>query len=70
MIPDAVFAGGQVERFKGLVHAVMFALATTMWGYNVAAWLARREAHLRTNVVLYAALMGYELRQVARHLRD
>jgi hypothetical protein len=37
--------------------------------YNAAAWLRRRDAHLAVNALLYAALVAWEQKHVAHHLR-
>jgi hypothetical protein len=38
-----------------------------MSAYNLAAWLYRREPHLRTNALLYAAFVGWEVSQTRHH---
>jgi hypothetical protein len=60
---------GQCEPLKAGVHGSALALAAVMGLYNAAAWLRRRDAHLAINAVLYAALVAWEQKHVAHHLR-
>ena len=59
---------GEHETVKAGAHGLLGALAAVCLAYNVAAWVTRRERHLAINAVIYAALVGLEVRQVARHL--
>ncbi len=59
---------GSCEGLKAGVHATALGLAILMGVYNSAAWLRRRETHNGVNVVLYAALSAWELKQVAHHV--
>ena len=60
---------GECEPLKAGVHGSALALAAVMGLYNAAAWLRRRDAHLAVNAVLYAALVAWEQKHVAHHLR-
>ena len=63
-----VLKQGTSEGLKAGVHATALGLAVVMGAYNAAAWMRRREPHLAVNAVLYAVLMAWEQKQVARHL--
>lgn len=69
MTEDRLFQEGALEWYKAFVHMAMLGLSVTCVGYNVGAWLARRERHLAVNAVVYGFLAAYEARQIARHLR-
>jgi hypothetical protein len=60
---------GECEPLKAGVHGSALALAAVMGLYNAAAWLRRRDAHLAINAVLYAALVAWEQKHLAHHLR-
>jgi hypothetical protein len=56
------------EGLKGALHLAGLGLGLLFLGYNAAAWVVRREAHLRTNTMLYAAYVGFEFTCVTGHL--
>lgn len=58
------------ERTKLIVHAALGACALVCAGYNVCAWLRRRQGHLARNGVVYSALTIYEVAKVRHHLGD
>jgi len=60
---------GECETLKAGVHGSALAIVAVMGLYNAAAWLRRRDAHLAVNAVLYAALVAWEQKHVAHHLR-
>ena len=60
---------GECEPLKAGVHGSALALAAVMGLYNAAAWLRRRDTHLAVNAVLYVALVAWEQKHVAHHLR-
>ena len=60
---------GECETLKAGVHGSALALVAVMGLYNAAAWLRRRDVHLAVNAVLYAALVAWEQKHVAHHLR-
>jgi hypothetical protein len=60
---------GECETLKAGVHGSALALVAVMGLYNAAAWLRRRDGHLAVNAVLYAALVAWEQKHVAHHLR-
>ena len=60
---------GECETLKAGVHGSALAIVAVMGVYNAAAWLRRRDAHLAVNAVLYAALVAWEQKHVAHHLR-
>lgn len=60
---------GEQEEVKGAVHAAAGTLALVMAAYNATAWCYRHQAHLGANAVIYAAVVGWEIRQTLRHLR-
>ena len=62
-------SSGSREAVKGGVHGAACAIAAVMAAYNFAAWCFRREAHLRTNAVVYTVATGWEVKQTMRHLR-
>ena len=62
-------AQGESEVIKALFHVGLISIASICAAYNFVAWQRRREPHLALNSGVYAALVGYELRQIARHLR-
>jgi hypothetical protein len=59
---------GNCEELKLGVHAGALALAALCGAYNAAAWLVRRERHLAVNTMMYAALVMWEQKHVARHM--
>lgn len=62
---------GECERFKMYWHLVIGIGAVGAALYSAAAWLARRDAHLAANCVVYTALSCFErakIRQHAQHL--
>ena len=61
---------GSCEEMKLGVHATTLGLALLCGAYNAAAWLARRERHLAVNAMLYSALIMWEQRHVAHHLKE
>jgi hypothetical protein len=61
---------GNCEELKAGVHAAALGLFVVMGGYNVAAWLSRRQTHLAINAVIYAALTAWEQQHVAHHLAE
>jgi hypothetical protein len=60
---------GQQEEVKGAVHAVAGLLALVMATYNAAAWCYRRQSHLGLNVIIYGAVVAWEIKQTVHHLR-
>ena len=60
---------GECETLKAGVHGSALALLALMGLYNAAAWLKRRDAHLALNAVVYGALVAWEQKHVAHHLR-
>ena len=60
---------GECEPLKASVHGSALALSALMGLYNAAAWLKRRDAHLAVNAVFYAALVAWEHKHLAHHLR-
>ena len=60
---------GTKEVVKGGVHGAACTIAAVMAAYNLVAWCFRREAHLRTNAVVYTLAVGWEAKQTMRHLR-
>lgn len=69
MSPRQLLDCGRAEPLKVGVHVALGVLAVTCAIYNAAAWGVRRERHLAWNTVLYSAVVGYELMNVARHCR-
>ena len=61
---------GECETLKAGVHGSALALLALMGLYNAAAWLKRRDAHLAVNAVVYGALVAWEQKHVAHHLRQ
>lgn len=61
---------GNCEELKLGVHGTALALAVVMGGYNIAAWLLRRERHLAANSLLYVALTIWEVQHVRHHLAE
>jgi len=60
---------GEQEDVKGAVHAVAGALALVMASYNMTAWCYRRQAHLGANVIIYSAVVAWEIKQTLHHLQ-
>ena len=60
---------GECETLKAGVHGSALALSALMGLYNAAAWLKRRDAHLAVNTVFYVALVAWEHKHLAHHLR-
>lgn len=58
---------GHGEGFKCVSHGAMGLLAAAFTGYNVAAYVVRRESHLFANGVIYFSVMALECRKVYRH---
>jgi hypothetical protein len=65
----AVLQCGECETLKASVHGSALALSALMGLYNVAAWLKRRDTHLAVNAVFYAALVAWEHKHFAHHVR-
>lgn len=63
------FQPGRAERLKTGWHVALGLCAVGACGYNVAAWLARRERRLGTNALLYLILCVHEAKQIRRHAR-
>jgi hypothetical protein len=53
---------------KASVHGVALATAAVCGGYNIAAWLVRRERHLAINVLFYSAAVMFEIVHVRHHI--
>ena len=66
----SVLECGSCEPLKVAVHGAALVLFAVMGLYNTAAWLARRQAHLGVNAVLYTALTIWERQQVAHHVAE
>ncbi len=64
----AVLNSGNCERVKAAVHGVALATAAVCSGYNIAAWLVRRERHLAVNGLFYSAAVMVEIVHVRHHL--
>jgi hypothetical protein len=62
-----VFHAGCCEPVKRSTHAALELLAGVCLGYNVLAFVCRRETHLAVNVGLYTALVWWEHRAVRHH---
>ncbi len=62
-----ILESGEREMFKAAVHAVALGLTLVMDGYNLAAWLKRRERHLAVNTLVYTALAFFEVGHVVHH---
>lgn len=68
-----LFDNGQREGLKGCVHGALGLLALVCCGYNVIAWVKRRDGHLVVNACVYGTLTAYEAAKVQHHcdsLRD
>lgn len=63
-----VLQSGNCERVKAVVHGVALATAAVCGGYNIAAWLVRRERHLAVNGLFYSAAVMFEIVHVRHHL--
>lgn len=63
----SLFDNGQCERLKGGVHGALGLLALVCCGYNVIAWVRRRDHHLAVNAGVYGALTAYETAKVLHH---
>ena len=61
---------GENEHVKGLIHGALLSFAGMCAVYNVFACRKRREPHLAVNACLYLGLVGWELWQVGKHLRE
>ena len=59
---------GNSERLKAAVHGVALVTAAVCGGYNIAAWLVRRERHLAINGLFYSAAVMWEIVHVRHHL--
>jgi hypothetical protein len=57
------------EPLKAGVHGAVGALALICFGYNAAAFVARRERHLARNVVFYGLVVAVEIAHVVHHCR-
>lgn len=58
---------GSSEATKGAVHGAVAALVMLCGAYNALAWIRRRQPHLALNVLVYGALLAFEVYQVKRH---
>lgn len=58
---------GSCEGVKGAFHATLGLLALGAFGYNVLAFVQRRDAHLALNTVLYGAIVAIEVTKVQHH---
>jgi hypothetical protein len=63
-----VLNSGNCERMKAGVHGVALATAAVCGGYNIGAWLIRRERHLAVNALIYSAATIWEIAHVRHHL--
>ena len=63
-----VLQSGNCERVKAAVHGVALVTAAVCGGYNIAAWLVRREKHLAFNALIYGAAVALEIAHVRHHL--
>lgn len=68
MRPASFAQAGVGEDLKALVHGATCVCVGLMAGYNLVAWLHRRERHLAVNAVLYSALAVWEGQQIGHHL--
>ena len=59
---------GNHEALKSGVHGVASTVAAVMAAYNIAAWVFRRDPHLRLNSVLYTLAFAWEIKQTFHHL--
>lgn len=67
---DDMFSSGVHEHAKALVHLAVIVPVSMCFGYNVMAWLGRRQPHLAINAVIYALALVWEGSHVAHHLRQ
>jgi len=67
-VSPPVLNSGNSERMKAAVHGVALATAAVCGGYNIAAWLVRRERHLAVNGLFYSAAVMWEIVHVRHHL--
>lgn len=67
MTPRAFVQSGAMEPLKGGAHALACGLCAVMAGYNVVAYLFRRDMRLLGLGVLYAGGAAFEAKQTARH---
>lgn len=61
---------GSNEELKAAVHGAIGLLALICLGYNALAYLQRPMVRLGVGVVVYVALLAWELAVVVDHLRD
>jgi hypothetical protein len=66
--PDRLLIAGEAEVFKGGIHLCLFGLVAMCLGYNAMAFSQRRERRLAVNVLVYAGVAVFELRQILQHL--
>ena len=62
-----VLYSGHCELFKAAVHGLALGTAALCVGYNLAAWLCRRERHLAINAVVYGAAVLWEREHIRHH---
>jgi hypothetical protein len=67
MTPRAFCEPGTGEAAKLAVHGLMLAGAVLCCGYNLAAFLYRREVHNAINGLIYGALIALEVEHVKHH---
>jgi hypothetical protein len=58
---------GCYERTKAAAHVGLGLFAAVCCGYNIAAFILRKEKHLARNAVVYGALVALEAMQVRHH---
>jgi hypothetical protein len=61
---------GNAEELKAAIHGAIALLAFICLGYNALAYLLRPMPRLALGVVIYLALLAWEIAIVAHHLRD
>lgn len=58
---------GTHELLKASVHGVLGSVAAICGGYNAIAFSRRGEVHLAVNIIVYVAVVAYELKKILRH---
>jgi hypothetical protein len=66
--PLPLLCSGRYEGLKASVHGVALATAAVCAGYNLAAWLMRRQRHLAVNSGIYVVLAVWEWIHVQHHI--
>lgn len=63
-----ILRSGEHEGVKLAVHGSLGLLAALCAGYNLLAYLKRREPHLALNTGLYGSIVAIEIKKCAHHL--